>query len=338
MKRELMFDCLPVRQGDAVLYMFSARATELWKCLQINQRDEDKDAGYQRVLSASRVRSIASYIKAKRPLPLSILITLEKARVERGGRRIAIKNVGDAGWVIDGQHRLAGAHESGASIELPVVAFLGLSDEEQIQQFITINREAKGVPASLYYDLLKHLPTKRTTSERAKERAVDIAGELKRDEESPFFGKIVVTSVARKGEISLNNFVRKVSPLVIENKGALSAYSLNEQRQIIANYYRALDVIFPKYYNKVASVFFQTVGFGALLNSLPMVFNLCLKHHKSFRVEDVARVLAEVRHFDFGAWERMGSGAGAESQAGEDLQAELSAAFDTLGEGGTIAL
>ena len=30
--------------------------------------------------------------------------------------------------------------------------------DDQVFQFVTINRTAKGVPTSLYYDLLKHLP------------------------------------------------------------------------------------------------------------------------------------------------------------------------------------
>ena len=58
--------------------------------------------------------------------------------------------------MIDGQHRLAGAHEAvalGTDLVLPVIGFLDLSIEKQVELFITINKEARGVPASLYIDL-----------------------------------------------------------------------------------------------------------------------------------------------------------------------------------------
>jgi DGQHR domain-containing protein len=102
----------------------------------------------------------------------------------------------DVGWVIDGQHRLAGAEvasRGGTDIELPVIAFIGLSEPRQVEQFVTINREAKNVPTSLYLDLLRLLPN-RKPADVAKERAADLATQLRRDEESPFFESIVVTT------------------------------------------------------------------------------------------------------------------------------------------------
>ncbi len=64
---------------------------------------------------------------------------------------------------------------------------MNLNIDEQINCFVTINREQKGVPSSLYYELLKHLPGSRSEAELAKERAADMATELKIDETSPFY-------------------------------------------------------------------------------------------------------------------------------------------------------
>lgn len=323
------FPCIPVKQGAHTIYLFSTKASDLWSIVAINERQDDKEEGYQRVLSGSRVRAIASYIRSKKVVPLSILVTFDDAIVSADDTVLTVPDKKDAGWVIDGQHRLAGAHESKSDIELPVVAFVGLDIESQIQQFITINREAKGVPASLYYDLLKHLP-KKNAGDVAKERAADLASDLKRDEEGPFYSKIVTTSVAGKGEISLNNFVRKVHPLLVDGKGPLSVYSATEQKQILSNYYVGLQNAFPKEFNKLDSVFFQTVGFGALINALPTFLNLCLKNYKGFRVEDAVKAFKEIKHFDFEGWKMIGSGTAAENQAGEDLKTELIAAFETI--------
>jgi DGQHR domain-containing protein len=326
----LKYQCLPMKQGTVTLYCFVADAKALWGVVRINARDTDKDEGYQRILSPSRVRAVSRYIDGGHAIPTSVLVSLEKAKYDEGTGEIHIRQVPDAGWVIDGQHRLAGAHEAKKLIELPVVAFIGLDVEAQIEQFVTINREAKGVPTSLYYDLLKNLPHK-SASDMAKERAADLANELKKDEESPFHGRIVVTTAPSKGEISLTNFVRKVYPLLLEGR-ALSVYKGPEQAKIIHNYFAGLKVAFPQHFVK-SSIFFQTLGFGALVNALPTALNLCVKNYQAFKVSDVAKLFQQIKHFDFSAWQNMGTGTAAETQAGDDLKQELLDAFADGGGG-----
>jgi len=323
-------------QGNHKLITFSAPASELWQILSINRRVEDKDEGYQRTLSMARVRDIARYVQSGKPIPLSILVTLDTGKYRLAKKKIILNNSPDVGWVIDGQHRLAGAHESKTNIFLPVIAFLGLPIEAQIQQFVVINREAKGVPTSLYYDLLKHLPDK-TQAEMAKERAADIAHELKKDEESPFYGKIVSITAPKKGELSLNIFVKKIAPLVSE-KGILSAYNAIEQQKIISNYYSALSNAFPKEFKDDNSIFFQTLGFGALFRVLPTFFSLCLKNHKGFSIFDATKTFNEIKDFDFDAWSKYGTGNAAEIQAGEDLRSELEKSFETHDDSTSIRL
>jgi DGQHR domain-containing protein len=325
-----------VLQGETVLYIFSASAKTLWSLVQINERVADKDEGYQRALSPARARQIARYIQSGNTIPTSVLVSFgTDAKIDATGRVLTIKNSPSAGWVIDGQHRLAGAHQSAKDIELPVVAFLNLDSAQQIEQFITINREAKGVPTSLYYDLLKHLPPTRSAAEQAKERAADLASSLRRDEDSPFFGRIVVTTSPKRGEISLNNFVRKIGPLVASGK-PLFDYTATEQEAILKNYYLGLRQVFPTKLG-TDSIFFQTIGFGALINALPTALNLCIKHYKGFRVADVAKLFGEIKHFDFGNWSQGGTGSAAEIMAGDDLKQEMKDAFaDPSGSSGTV--
>ena len=335
---KLNFPCVEIVQGAYKLYMFSAPVSQLWQILSVNRRVEDKEEGYQRVLSPSRVRAISRYIKADNPIPLSILVSLDTATIDASCTTLSIPNKPDAGWVIDGQHRLAGAHESETELPLPVIAFIGLDPTDQIRQFVTINREAKGVSTSLYYDLLKYIPERKNVTEVAKERAADLANQLKRDDDSPFFERIVVTTTPRKGELSLNNFVRKVYPLVQEGR-VLNIYTEHEQRMIISNYYTALKIVFPVEYTKPNSKFFQTLGFGALMNSLASFFSICLTQQGGFSVSDATKVFKEISHFDFMSWDAYGTGNAAENQAGEDLKSELKAAFETQGDGeGTLRL
>jgi DGQHR domain-containing protein len=153
--KTLSFPCLKLKQGKLELVTFVAKARTINSFAAINLRDPDEKTGYQRVLSPTRVRVINKYIDAGKALPTSVLISLEedaklKHDTETDKWTLSIPQKKGAGWVIDGQHRLAGASESTIDIELVVVAFIGLSVKDQVNQFVTINKEAKGVPTSLY--------------------------------------------------------------------------------------------------------------------------------------------------------------------------------------------
>lgn len=330
--KEVSFACHEVTQGKHKLYLFGAKASTLWSILEINQRDPDKDEGYQRALSKSRVNSLARFLSRGEAVPTALVVSFDKARYSSDSNTLHIPNRRNAGWVIDGQHRLAAAHEAESDFALPVVAFIELSGQNQIRQFVTINREAKGVPTSLYYDLLKHLPPTKSPTERAKERAADLATELKGDEQSPFFGRIVVVTSPKRGEISLTNFVRKVYPLVQPEKGKLQVYTAEEQRKIIANYYSGLSHVFTAEFDRQDSIFFQTIGFGGAFNAFPTVFDLCLKHCHGFTSMDVVSILKKVDYFDFGSWRQLGTGNAAELEAGNNFREELLGAITEPGE------
>lgn len=325
---------IEVTQSGNKLYMFAAKASMLYGALSINRRIEGKDEGYQRTLSASRVRSITNYIKQKRAIPGSIIVSFDNAKFDKDDGILRVPKGDDVGWVIDGQHRLAGAEMAAREnheIELPVVAFIGLSEGKQIEQFVTINREGKNVPTSLYLDLLKLLPTKKP-SDAAKERAADLATVLKGDEGSPFFERIVVTVSPKPGQLSLTNFVRKIAPLVTPDKGILHIYTQKEQLGVISNYFEGLRQVFPKEFESKDSIFFRTVGFGALWNAFHTFFSLALKERQGFAVKDVIEIFKRVDTFDFSTWRQYGSGNQAEINAGEDLKTELLLAFTDDGQ------
>jgi len=336
-KHPLVVSALEVVQSATNLYLFKARASVLFDALSINRRVEDKDEGYQRALSVSRVRSIANYIKAKRAIPGAIVVSLDKAVFASATGVLTIPKGTDVGWVIDGQHRLAGAvmaAREGCDVELPVVAFIGLSDRLQVDQFVTINREGKNVPTSLYLDLLKLLPFK-NPADAARERATDIGTDLRREEDSPFFERIVVTVSPKSGQISLTNFVRKITPLVVPDKGMLYVYSQREQVAVVSNYYKGLREVFPKEFDKKDSIFFKTLGFGALWNAFPTFFNLALKNQSGFTVKDVIAIFKKIESFDFSTWAQYGTGNQAEMNAGEDVRTQLLVAFNAV-DGGSL--
>ncbi len=317
------FPCVSFIQAKERIVLFVAKAKLIWELVQINKREEDKDEGYQRALSPARAEAIARFIDKGNILPTSVLISLDHAELLSHNRTLRIENRMDAGWVIDGQHRLGGAHKASTDLEIPVVGIMGLDIDKQINCFVTINREQKGVPSSLYYELLKHLPGSRSETDLAKERAADMAGELKTDESSPFYAHIVTTVSPKRGELSLTNWVRKIAPLIKLGSGRLSIYSPDTRKGVLNNYYRAIQTVFPREFNKSDTVFFKTLGFGAMMNVLPVFLDICMQLHNGFRLQDAVDVFKKVDHIDFSGWHQRGSGNAAENQAAADLITEL---------------
>jgi len=113
--------------------------------VSINRRSETEDRGYQRVLSNARVEAVANHITSGRPLPNSVLVALDNAKYDEKLKQLTIPKGKDIGWVIDGQHRIAGAHEAAkkVDIELCIFAFVGVDEEFQIEQFCNHQSRAK---------------------------------------------------------------------------------------------------------------------------------------------------------------------------------------------------
>ncbi|NQV80522.1 MAG: DGQHR domain-containing protein, partial [Alphaproteobacteria bacterium] len=322
---------IEVVQGNQRFYLFKANARLLEPIVDINRRDPKRDVGYQRFFSSAQINSIAKYFERGMAIPSAILITFDAATYSNGELNVPEKE--RSGWVIDGQHRLLGACAVDEEIELPVIAFIDLPLAEQVNQFVTINKEARGVPSSLYLDLLKKLPFDKTASDLARERVTDIAEELNEDEESPFYGKIVIMTSPRKGEISLTNFARKVQTHLVPDKGLLAPYDLPTQVKIISNYFEGMRHVFVDEFERDIPIIYQTIGFGALMNVFPIVFTNCIASKHSFTVENVAQIFDEISSFNFDAWRQLGTGTQAENRAAKDIEVELTSVFKVTGDG-----
>ena len=161
-QKELELPAFRFVQGKYTLYAFVIDAKTAWEIFSISRKTDDssdEDFGYQRILSPSRLANITKYISGGKPIPNSILVSLDNAHYNTHKQTIIIPKGSDVGWVIDGQHRLAGAFQAHNKINISmlVVAFIGLTNVEQVEQFITINDEARGVPKSILLDLNRRL-------------------------------------------------------------------------------------------------------------------------------------------------------------------------------------
>jgi DGQHR domain-containing protein len=325
LNKTLSVPALRVTQGVHVFYAFTLKASVLWPLVSINRREEDEDRGYQRVLSTARTSAVATHIRGGNPLPNSVLIALDRAAYNNKAGKLAIPCGQDVGWVIDGQHRIAGAFEAlpDVDIEFGVFAFVGVDTAFQIEQFITINSEAKGVPTSLLYDLISYLPSKVTPAEISRERAIEIAKAIRKTPGTALQNRIVTTTSPKQGQISLTNFVRKVQPLVHPERGRLRTNSLLQQEKIVSNYFDGFKLAFPEQWLKPDNVILRTIGFGAVMNVFEDVFDFTVAEQGGFAPKDIAQTLKPARDFDFQQWKAYGSGNKAELDAAQDLRTYL---------------
>src|SRR4051812_11438617 len=119
--KEHVYQCIEGTQNGRKLYMFFAPAKEIFSFVSVNQKEEDADEGYQRAASPARTSAISKFVDAGNPIPLSLLVTLEKRHATYHSGKITVKGGKKSGWVIDGQHRLIGSMLAKTDILLPVV-------------------------------------------------------------------------------------------------------------------------------------------------------------------------------------------------------------------------
>lgn len=329
------FEYVAFKQGTHDIYLFYASAKDLNKiCTADQYRESKQEDGYQRIVSPTRRRKIAKHVDQGKLLPLSILITFNHFTLNKANSTITIPSKKTSGWIIDGQHRLAGAGDAESDILLPVVAFTGLSKVDQIDLFVTINREQKGVPTSLYFELLKHLPKNFTEKEMQDQYATDLANILKADEESPFLNRIVISTSPANGQISLTNFVRKISPQMKKGSGRLFPLTFEERAGVLNNLYNGLKSSYPKEFSTENCIFYKTLGFGAIINVLPDIFDLSVSMFKGFTVQNIVHLFNQIPEFDPTAWKTLGTGSAAELNAAEDLRLLLLSLRENSSSGG----
>jgi DNA sulfur modification protein DndB len=155
--------------GGRKFFCFVTRPRDLLKISFVNHRTLNDPEGaptYQRLVSKSRIRDIAKFIKAGGYFPTNILINFtngvrfdqsfhdEAADVTYG--TLYLPDRYRSAWIIDGQHRLYGfspAEDKFLDQNIIVIAFERMSKAEEAQLFVTINHEQKSVPKHLLDDL-----------------------------------------------------------------------------------------------------------------------------------------------------------------------------------------
>ncbi|MHC5310940.1 DGQHR domain-containing protein [Myroides sp. LJL116] len=314
------YTAIEINQNGQILYLFSMSAKTIYDKFSVSRRVEDKEKGYQRSFSATRLKQIANYLnKESGFLPNSILVNIdnEKYNFENGKLYLNLEEE-SIGFIIDGQHRVGGANLAENDIVLPVVATVKLSEVEQAKLFIKINKNQRGVPVSLYLDLLNitegeivDFDGQDVTAER---RAIEIAKRLNEDEESPMYDKVRMTGEPGKG-ISLSEFVNLLKPFVEPKKGNFMTLGFEDQYKLFNIYLKAFKAVFLEQWDDSSTLLLKTVGFGAMIKSCYDIFTLVIQKHKKFTTETCIDVISKISDLKFDSETMPGGGIKAQDSA-----------------------
>lgn len=213
---EKRIPALQSKLGKYTCYTFPITPEYLLKISYVSHRAKGKATDvntYQRMIKKSRLKRIREYINANNIFPTNIVINLEgrgTAQFEPaqnvGGKEVArpgtliLRPSYGCAWIIDGQHRLFAYSglERAVTSHLSVLAFEGLPADRQAELFIDINHEQKSVKRSLLQELYAEL---NWDAEDEEKRVTAIASKavqaLDEDQESPFFGRILLADETR---------------------------------------------------------------------------------------------------------------------------------------------
>ena len=235
------------KMGSKTYYSFSIEPDKLLKIgyvLHRNKANKKMMPTYQRVIKKSRLKAISSFIQDEGGFfPNSVIISLQakarEVRFEPANTQVkgAISRVGilsipqkyRSAYIIDGQHRLYGYANTqySKSNSIPVVAFLNLEREEQVNLFMQINENQKAVPKTLRETLNSDLLwTSENLLERRKAFCSRISIYLGEEADSPFYDYIslgednrVITPASISNAIIKSNYFGKVNKDSIETLG-----------------------------------------------------------------------------------------------------------------------
>ena len=285
---------LKMVQPGAELFTFVMSSRELHEIayVGVRQRGGQADA-YQRILSKKRCQDIGQFIQ--RPgalLPNNLIVALPaKARFEaaadsdRSGTLI-IPRKPQSAWIVDGQHRLFGfKYAEGKDFPLIVTAFISKPVAFQAEVFRTINREQKGVNPSLVYDLLDLVKTNDFYDQRGHE----IVKALNEEEDSPWLEQIKMIGTG-PGLISQAAFMKRVKQLLKDV--IYQEYEGPDQVLILKNFFNALKLLYPEAWGSKKHVLTKTLGFNAVMLSLPKILILCGLHGESFEEQTMRDIMS----------------------------------------------
>lgn len=225
------FSASLITQGEHRFYQLAMPSDVLSTCTYVTTRDEDRQAGFQRVLDRKRAEEIARYIDSGLgTIPTSIILSAQEdaeLTYDSKNKTIEFNAMPYSFLIIDGQHRVYGFRLAETKVRVPVVIYNNLSRRDESKLFIDINSKQRGVPNELLLDIKRQAEYE--TSEEELYR--NLFDKMDADIGGPLYGKLS-SSKRAAGKISRVTFNAAMRSIF----NVLKARSEDEIFEIVSNY------------------------------------------------------------------------------------------------------
>ncbi|MBV9762063.1 MAG: DGQHR domain-containing protein [Acidobacteriaceae bacterium] len=295
---------LPVVEGMAGSYsvfLGSAGLNVLSKISCVDRFMMDTNDGFQRPLDKGHAHKFRKYIegaqngqRATAP-PLIFSLRVPK-KLENG--HLVIPREESAMARLDAQHRMEFTGD--LPVDLPFVIYHGLSKQEEVEIFTTINDSQKGLAKSLV-DAQHH--SLRGDTAKQTDPHLAIAVQLNKDPNSPWFeavntGGISKSTPGSKRKITLRTFQLAIKELISGPRCENAPY--DTKYQVTKNYWKAVSSTFSNaWVNHRKHLITKGVGIAALAELGQYIIEECLADEDS-SIEAMAKYIKKLEGFDWG--------------------------------------
>lgn len=278
-----------ILQGEKQFFSVTMPTDVLAQCCYVTTRDEDQEAGFQRVLDHKRALDIANYIDSGAgTIPGSIILSAQEdaqLKLIGGGKTIEFTLSNKAFLVLDGQHRVYGFSMADTALRVPVVIYSNLTAIEEARLFIDINTKQRPVPNELLLDI-KRLALREDKKEKLLRDIFDL---FANNQNSSLLG-LMSPSARQANKISRVTFN-------LAFKGVLSVFSTPEAVnvfQVTNAYVGAFSEVLDD--AGLSGVIIKPTVFRAIMDTFPEVARIsAAQHGKNFTKTKFASVLSPLR-------------------------------------------
>jgi DGQHR domain-containing protein len=293
------FPAFDLSREQVKLYMTAVRPSEIFPFTRVSRVEENPETGFQRALDTHRVRKISEYIREGKVVPGAIIISAQDdARITFDPKSGLLKFPSEEGFflVIDGQHRLYGSvraeAELGIDVKIPVCILANLSSIDEVQYFIDINGNQKGVSKTLRIELTKFL---------VEEESIDgirlrLFEDMNSDPKSPLFGHLSATK-RNVGLISHVPFKAALDKILAQNP--LKKLTYDKKEKLLNNFLGGVKANLDEI--DQGRKLYQSAFFQAIFRVFEKSCEIALMYHRNYSEETFESIFVFIQDIDYDA-------------------------------------
>ena len=289
--KTIKINVLQGKSGSHLCLIGFCDADTLYELSFVDVLDEDTKLGYQRPLNRAHSLDFKKYItlpgSSTPPLTFNLRPELSHNWSLTKSEAEVVLEVNEGEKVlsqVDCQHRIG--FMAGQSVMLPFMTYVGLTIEEEMSVFNTINSKSKGLSGSLidFHD------TRLVSNIESTKPELVIALRLNDDERSPWFKQLDLGGQNTSGmqrRASLRTMQRAVKKFLSKSK-ILESMSLSETYTVILSAWSALSELLDIHWSNPRR---------NMLNKGIGVYSIMLLFAEMYRERDFLEATEWSKHF-----------------------------------------